>query len=451
MTTEALQEVSGDIDDSELFKRPELIQKKKILFISDHPLHPSGVGVQSRFLIDGLISTGKYTFRCLGGAMKHPDYNVVHVNPDFVIKPVNGFGDKAMVRHLLIQEKPDAVVIFTDPRQFYWLWEMEDEIHQVCPIAYWHVWDNDPYPDFNNVWYESTDLINCISQKTYDLVKPNFPERTNYIPHAFPESVYHPIDDKAKNELLKTNFAEREDWYKVLWVNRNAHRKNPSDVLLSWKIFLAELQERHGHQKALLIMHTNPQDREGPNLAAVVDHLGLQENVWFSTDTLGFPDMNALYNVADTLVNISKAEGYGLSTHIAMQVGKPVIALKTGGETSKVVDSKDPSKVHGVALDPVKRSLIGSQWVPYIFEDYSSTEEVAKAYMAIYEMSPEQKAEMKEMTTSYIRREFGYDDMVNKWDETLEKVIADYKAGELPSTQWVCKKMNNSLDSKESK
>jgi hypothetical protein len=27
---------------------------------------------------------------------------------------------------------------------------MEDEIHQICPITYWHVWDNDPYPAFND-------------------------------------------------------------------------------------------------------------------------------------------------------------------------------------------------------------------------------------------------------------------------------------------------------------
>ena len=82
------------------------------------------------------------------------------VNPDFVIKPVDGFGNHDIIRNILISERPDAVLLFTDPRQFMWLWEIEDEIHQFCPIAYWHVWDNDPYPAFNTVWYQSTDLIN---------------------------------------------------------------------------------------------------------------------------------------------------------------------------------------------------------------------------------------------------------------------------------------------------
>ena len=62
------------------------MQKKKILMLSDHPLSTSGVGIQARWLINGLLNTGKYSFRCLGGAMKHTDYQTVAVNPDFIIK-----------------------------------------------------------------------------------------------------------------------------------------------------------------------------------------------------------------------------------------------------------------------------------------------------------------------------------------------------------------------------
>ena len=97
----------------------------------------------------GLIETGKYTFRCFGGAIKHEDYNTVTVNPDFIIKPTNGFGDRNMLRQVLAQERPDALLLFTDPRFFIWVWEMEDEVHQICPIAYNHLWDTPPWPEFN--------------------------------------------------------------------------------------------------------------------------------------------------------------------------------------------------------------------------------------------------------------------------------------------------------------
>lgn len=42
--------------------------------ISDHPLSPSGVGTQTKYIIDYLYKTGKYKFFCLGGAVKHRSY-----------------------------------------------------------------------------------------------------------------------------------------------------------------------------------------------------------------------------------------------------------------------------------------------------------------------------------------------------------------------------------------
>ena len=39
------------------------MQKKKILVLSDHALSTSGVGTQTRHLINGLIKKGIWTFR----------------------------------------------------------------------------------------------------------------------------------------------------------------------------------------------------------------------------------------------------------------------------------------------------------------------------------------------------------------------------------------------------
>lgn len=421
------------LNDDDLFIKP--VKKHKILVLSDHPLAPSGVGVQTRILIDGLIQTGKYSFRCLGGAIQHKDYETVQVNPDFIIKPVDGFGTKELIRQLLITERPDALLIFTDPRQFIWLWEIEDEIHQICPITYWHVWDNDPYPKFNEVWYESTELINCLSRKTYDLVKPNYPEKTHYIPHAFPKQMYGPLTQEQVQPAMEQSFAEKANWFKALWVNRNATRKLPSDVLVSWKLFLDQLEKETGKKEALLILHTDPKDREGPDLLAVVHELGLKDHVWFSTEKLSFSDMNLLHNIADCVVNVAKNEGFGLSTLISLQVGKPIIALKTGGETSKAVDYRDGS-TFGVALDPIKRSLVGSQLVPYIYEDFVSTEELAQAFRTVHDYTPEEKVTMKAKCLEFVDHAFNIDDVIAKWDRTLEETITAYK--EEKKHRWVC-------------
>ena len=56
-----------------------MADKMKILMLCDHPLVPSGVGTQARYLIEGLLETKKYKFFVLGGAMKHPDYRVQRI------------------------------------------------------------------------------------------------------------------------------------------------------------------------------------------------------------------------------------------------------------------------------------------------------------------------------------------------------------------------------------
>ena len=222
------------------------MSRKKILVLSDHALSTSGVGCQTRHLILGLLEkSDDFTFRQFGAALKHTDYNTVVVNENFVIKPIDGFGDRDMLRVTLATEKPDVLLIFTDPRFFIWLFEMEDEIHQVCPIVWWHVWDNYPYPKFNEELYSSTDAINCHSYLTYEMIKDHFPEKTKFIPHSVPDTMFFPISESNKiNNKKSVLGSERADHFVGIWVNRNAKRKRPNDVLLSWKIFLDKLEEQ---------------------------------------------------------------------------------------------------------------------------------------------------------------------------------------------------------------
>ena len=214
-------------------------KKYKVLVLSDHALSTSGVGTQTRHLISGLLSKGCWTFRQFGAAMKHSDYRTVVVNEDFIIKPIDGFGSRDLIRVTLATEKPDLLLIFTDPRFFTWLFEMEDEIHQICPIAWWHVWDNDPFPAFNDAYYKSTDLINCHSHMTYELIKDRYPGKVNFIPHAIPDNMFFPLDQLTRMNYKRSILGpDKIDHFTGIWVNRNAKRKRPGDVLLSWKMFL---------------------------------------------------------------------------------------------------------------------------------------------------------------------------------------------------------------------
>ena len=395
------------------------MKKKKILMLSDHLLSTSGVGCQSRYLAFGLAQTERWSIRQFGAAIKHTDYSIVQPHPEIIIKPVDGFGDKDTLRTTLAMEKPDILLIFTDPRFFTWLFEMEDEIHQICPIAYWHVWDNGPWPEFNRTVYESTDLINCHSHMTYELVAEKFPEKTNFIPHALPADVFKKLPDQERSYYKKMLLgAERKDHFTGMWINRNAKRKRPNDLLESWKMFLDQLENDQGHRKATLIMHTDPLDQEGPNLYQTVDLLGISDNVFFSTDRLEFEKINVLHNISDFCINVSLNEGFGLTTLEAMQCGNPIIAPKTGGLTRQVVDHRDGSE-NGFALPIETRSLVGSQLVPYIYEDYVSSTTISKAIFDLYKMGAEKRKTLGEKARNYAMSEFALGDVIEKWDKTL--------------------------------
>ena len=401
--------------------------KRKILMLSDHALSTSGVGVQSRHLINGLVDKGTWTIRQFGAAIKHNNYDTVKINDDFIVKPVDGFGTVELIRQTLAAEKPDILFIFTDPRFFVWLWQIEDEIHQICPIAYWHVWDNNPFPDFNRPFYEATDLINCHSHMTYTMLKDEYPEKVNFVPHTLPPSLFFRMEKKdIADAKIKALGYEQKDSFVAFWMNRNARRKRPNDVLLAWKLFLEQNAVDGKFPDAILLLHTDPSDSEGPNLFATADALGIQQNVVFSTDRVDFTQINTLHNIADVCLNFSYAEGFGLATLESMQAGTPIIAAKTGGLTRQVVDHRDGTE-NGVALDIKLRSLVGSQSVPYIYEDYIDTQEAADAITKIYKLNDEEKDALSQKVIDYVNSEFNHQSMIDQWDETLNDLIENWK------------------------
>jgi glycosyltransferase involved in cell wall biosynthesis len=404
--------------------------KYKVLVLSDHALSTSGVGTQTRHLINGLLKKNIWSFRQFGAALKHTDYRTVVVNDDFIIKPIDGFGTPELLRVTLATEKPDLLFIFTDPRFFTWLFEIEDEIHQMCPIVWWHVWDNYPFPRFNDSFYYATDKINCHSHMTYTMLKEDgkFKNKTNFIPHAIPDDMYHALPDEKILEHKKNILKNRDDHFVGIWVNRNAKRKRPNDVLQSWKMFLDLLEKEYGHRKATLIMHTEPTDNEGPNLYATCDMLGITNNVFFSRDRIDFNQMNILYNISDFCLNVSYAEGFGLSTLESMMTGTPIVAAKTGGLTRQVVNHRDGTE-NGVALDVELKSLVGSQSVPYIYEDYVSNQSIAKGIKKLYDknLDNQYKVRLKEKVKNYAKSEFSYQDTIDKWNKSMISAINEFK------------------------
>ena len=402
------------------------MKKEKLLIISDHALTPSGVGVQSKYLIEGLIKTGKYEIIQLGAAKYHEDMTPKKVNKDFTIIPSVGFGNKDIIRSLLAAESPAAIIIFTDSRFFSYLFEMEDEIHEVCPIIWWHVWDNRPAPKFNEKLYKSDDQINCISELTYSICKELKIKNVDYIPHSFPNNVFYKMKEKEiknyRNQILK----EKEDWFLGVWINRNFRRKRPADVLKSWQIFLENLNQEYCHKKALLIMHTDPLDPDGTDLLEVAKELKVTEHVRFSQNELEFNEINMLHNISDFCLNISFAEGFGLTTLQTLYTGTPIIVNKTGGLIRQIID-KENLKTTGIGLTPDITTISGVLNIPYLNEDYVSVEKVAKSIMVMFKKTSKERKALGQNGIDLIEKEFNYLDMIRKWDNSIGKTIKRFK------------------------
>jgi glycosyltransferase involved in cell wall biosynthesis len=405
-----------------------MAKKYKILVLSDHALSSSGVGCQTRFLIQGLLATNKYSFRCFGAAVKHEDYKTIVVNDDFIIKPTDGFGTVEMIRQVLATEKPDAMFLFTDPRFFGHVFSMEEEIHQICPITYNTLWDNTPVPQFNKVIYDICDLVNCINYPTYEFVHNWFPEKTNYIPHAVPKEIYHPISDEDKLQWkIKLLGQEKKDNFVALYVGRNARRKMVPDIIRSWKQFTDYVKKTYGHNNVTLLMHTDPFDHEGTNLHVVCEAFDIdKETIIFSKERIEFDMMNIVYNICDVQINFSSAEGFGLPVLEGKMSGLPAIAIKTGGLTRQVEDHIDGTN-YGVALEPDVKNCVGNVLVSYIFEDLCSVEHLTEAIIKMYETSPEDSQILRQKCIEHAHRDYSMDYMISKWDETLTNTIENWK------------------------
>ena len=239
-------------------------KKIKVLTLSDHPLSPSGVGTQTKYVIEALLKSGKFEVISFGGAMKHQNYDPIKVEPygdEWRIIPVDGYGTQEMIRSVLRTEKPDILYFMTDPRFYGWLWDMENEIRPLVPMVYYHVWDNFPAPHFNRKFYLSNDRICAISKVTRDVVAEVTPEVTlDYVPHAVDSDIFKILTEEQIKSLRSKNFHE-DDQDKVIffWNNRNARRKQSGSLIFWFKKFL----DRVGHDRAQLIMHTDPKDVHG--------------------------------------------------------------------------------------------------------------------------------------------------------------------------------------------
>jgi|TARA_R110000772_G_scaffold217978_2_gene328574 glycosyltransferase involved in cell wall biosynthesis len=414
--------------------------KKKILLLSDDLRMSSGVGTMSKEFVMGTVH--HYDWVQIGGAITHPDQGkVINMNDSMkeetgvedasvTIYPTNGYGNQELVREVLKREQPDAILHYTDPRFWGWLYEMEHELRQSIPIFYYNIWDDWPAPYYNEFFYECSDLIMNISKQTVAIVnevakqKPRTDWDCTYVPHGINQKYFKPllpeVDDEYKLvEEMKRQLTDGKTEFIVFYNNRNIRRKNPGDVVLAFKTFCDMLPKEEA-DKCALLMHTQPRDENGTDLPVVAKTLAPDYKVFFSDHKVTPHHLNAMYNLADVTLNMASNEGFGLGTAESLMAGTPIIVNVTGGlqdqcgfklngEFLTAKDYKEIKSLHddkkwkdhedltwGEWVNPVwpsNRSLAGSIPTPYIFDDRCRFDDVAQSIKDWYDVGAEKRKE----------------------------------------------------------
>ena len=451
-----------------------MAEKKKILLLSDDLRMTSGIATVSKEFVMG--SMDRFHWVQLGAAVKHPDQGrEIDLGEDarkasgvadasLKIVPWTGYGDANILRQMIMRHQPDAILHFTDPRYWRWLYEIEAEIRENIPILFYHIWDDLPDPKYNRDYYESCDWLGCISKQTYGIVSrvgklktdTNIPLedwQVDYVPHGInPKKCFK---TEVPADFKKAALGGKDYKFVLFWMNRNIRRKQPSDVIWAYKEFVDGLPEEE-RKDCCLLMHTAPVDQNGTDLYKVKEAICPDYDVRFSTARIGDEQLNYLYNLADCTINIAGNEGFGLTTAESVMAETPIIVNVTGGmqdqcgfrkkSDGKLFTADDYKKIgslhnwrewegrvtHGEWVKPVwpkVQTMTGSVPTPYIIDDKVDIIEVSEAIRYWYDKGEKGREKAGKAGRKAFLGEIGLGvDNQNKcMADGIEKAIKNFK------------------------
>ena len=455
------------------FKHLPPNERKKIVIVCDDIRVHSGVATVAKEIVTHTAS--HFNWVNVGGAINHPEKGKVLDLSEAINKEqditdsnvkiycVDGYGKDEEIRQVLEVEKPDAILLFTDPRYFTHIFNMEDDIRQKCPIAYINIWDDYPAPRYNQAFYESCDLLMGISKQTkninelvladVDTSKKVF----KYVPHGLNHEHYFPItrdhDDYKEMQIFRNNMFKGEDVDYVLFFNsRNIRRKQIPDTMLAFRHFLDGLPQEKA-DKCRMVLHTEISTDHGTDLEQVREFLfdeKYPKAITFSLNKVNRKQLNFMYNIADAQVLLTSNEGWGLTLTEAILAGTPIIANVTGGMQDQMrFEDKDsnwiefnsnfPSnhrgtyKKHGewaLPVYPSNLSLVGSPRTPYIWDDRCNAEDAAKQIEALYNMGDKERKRIGKIGREWVLGDeagFTAEKMSNKVIDGMDELFIKFK------------------------
>ncbi len=194
-------------------------------------------------------------------------------------------------------------------------------------IGYW-AWELEQFPSGWEAFFEGYDEIWCPSSFTAQALAQRSPVPVIALPHL---PNWSHLEQRAAQRLAQNrNPQERPFTFLTLfdfW--STTERKNPEAVIQAFQ--RAFPPNKSGAPPVQLLVKASSAE-QFPEQAQALQALGKGDpRIRWITNLLSQADLDRLYDQADALVSLHRAEGFGLTLADAMAIGLPVIATGYSG------------------------------------------------------------------------------------------------------------------------
>ena len=94
----------------------------------------------------------------------------------------------------------------------------------------------------------------------------------------------------------------------------------------------------------------------------------------------------------------------------------------TGGLQEQVTDGEE---WFGIGIEPSSKAIIGSQEIPWIYEDRLDGKDVVDAMEKIYNMTKEERDEIGRKGRNHVVTNYNREKIMKKWDDLFTRLYSE--------------------------
>lgn len=370
------------------------MDKIKILALSDSPLLNTGFSTVTMNILNRLSDIG-YDCTLLGQAIPHSQ-KLVLSNPNTILKswgvqqhnlklpelvPSVYLSDGTTFKFNLIgqglepycKDIVEPYIRMLQPNIFFTLldtfmvypWFLDTNFTPAKTIFYYPS-DGDPFlPGGHNACENILKRMSksvAMSKYGQKQVKEVYGLDTDYIPHAYDNTIFYPLTEEEK-KINKARWGILNRFV-VGCVARNQPRKMMDRTVKAFAHFAKDKDD------VVLILHLDPMDRAAAfDINKLIQTLKIENKViytgvqYFSGFT--YEQMREIYNLFDVFLLLTSGEGFGIPLIEAMACEIPVICTDYTTSKELIIDdgqSGELVKLSGTHsyLEPIYTTITGS-------------------------------------------------------------------------------------------